>query len=358
MMLRMFTRSVSVVVLVLFCGTTSDAKAWQNVDIGNAIPSMTLLSLGGKPVQIAAHTSRVLCVLYVKAGHKRSEKALVELKKLRAKYSAKELRIIVVANVRHHGRAGVRRLMKGLKLPFTVLTDDKERFWAEAGLYIFPSTGIIDGKGMLRYEYGGFRADYVIALRRQIDAVLGRGPSPDSIKENDRHEVPPEIRREQRLERMKRKMQVREAMRYRGRLLAARQLLAAQGVNTILGIYDKWIAAKPLPLEPVMRQVAKPPAEGEVDSGILKKRAAEAGPRQGQYLFWLGRLQAQRKEWAAAEASFRKCLALDTGLDVCGFELAKILSPKDKVAAVASCRRAFSLMVGETPTTRPAVRGQ
>lgn len=332
-----------IVALSLF-GANGDASAWGNVPLRSAFPKAELSNLKGESVKLVAAPAEVLVVIYVKPGQKRSKKALADLARLRTEFTAQQLKILAIFSKRHEGLNKAAALQKEMELPFEFLVDARDELWGKGGLFIFPTSGVIGAKGLLLYEYGGYRGDYLIGLRRQVKAALGIGPAPETIKEVDRHEKTDADLRDQRKARMKAMMAARELARFRQRLMASRALLNAGGVSTILRIYDKWIAAHPAPTAPLLAEAHAKLDDSSFSLEKLQQFAAQPGPEQSHALLLLGRIAAKRKDPASATTTFQRCLASSKPLAACGFELAKIQLRTAPDAAVRSCERAYQIL--------------
>lgn len=347
--------AISALTLLALCTENSDAAAWDNIPLGSAAPILSLPDLKGKAVRTVAAPAKALIILYFKAGQERSKKALVDLVKLRKDFDRQQLKVIAIAGARHDGIAKARALVDSLELPFIVLSDPHESYWSQAGLALYPTTGVVDSKGNLRYQYGGHRPDFSITIRRQLKAVLGLGPPPESIKDVDRQEIPPEARRERLRAKMKAMLARREQQRYRDRLIFARSLLHPAGLATVISAYDHWVAATPLPVEPIIRVVAaaisstQPVATSTQPAAALEtleKFSEQNGPQQAEALLWLGRAHAKREKTSVAIQSFRKCLSLPSPLPQCAFELAKLSVGKSTEKALVECRLGYRLLLG------------
>lgn len=322
------------------------ASAWGNVPLGTKIPELTLTSTSGKSVTITAKGSKAMVLLYLRPNHDRSAKALSDMVQIYKRYSDQGLRVMAVSTVRTAVLA-MKQLVKKIGVPFPVLIDSKEQFYGRYGVFIHPTTGVIDATGVLRYEYSSHRKDYTITVERQIRAALGIGPPPDQIVDLDRNAVSVEKRGDQRRAKLLKISQRMELKRARRRFVASRAMLEGGDLKLVFKYYQRWVEKLPLPEDAALAElVPKIWAKQELPA-LVKKLEPLAAKKPAEVDRWLGRAQAGAGQLEQARTTFERCSKAGDPSGQCDFELARLVQKTDKARAIALCKRAYKRVLGE-----------
>jgi len=145
---------------------------FRHLKEGERIPDFSLKDLKGKTHSISNLKGNVVLVLYWRPGQERSLKSLEALKTIAEKLSDQPLQILAVTKDIDK-LSELKSLKKSAGIPFPVLLDSEEKVYSEFGVFVFPSTALIDRKGVYRYHYGGFRANYQEELFGRTRVLLG-----------------------------------------------------------------------------------------------------------------------------------------------------------------------------------------
>ncbi len=156
-------------VVFMFC---TDVMGFRQLREGETVKDFSLQDLEGKTYSISGLKGKTIVILYWRVGQERSHQALKELKSLHKKLSGKPLQILAVTKDADK-LAEIKALKQSLELPFPVLLDSDAKVYSDLGVLVFPSTALIDSKGVFRFYYGGFRSDYQEDLFGQVRLLLG-----------------------------------------------------------------------------------------------------------------------------------------------------------------------------------------
>ena len=160
--------------LLLIISLLVQPLAWgfRNLKEGEKSPDFNLKGLDGKTHSLSQYKGKVVIVLYWRTGQERSLNALKALKSLHETFSDQPVQIIAITKDTGN-RSTMKDLKKSLELPFPLLLDSKEEVYSRFGVFVFPSTALIDRKGMYRFHYGSFREGYAKAITGQTKVMLG-----------------------------------------------------------------------------------------------------------------------------------------------------------------------------------------
>ena len=346
-LIRVAVRGLLLLTLIGGSSAWAEKNAWAwpftRIERGGAISVSKLPAVG--PRRSVAKRFKAMAVIWIRADRVRCKKAVKDLIVLHQRYQKKGLAVVAVATPRHAGSERSARLAKKLKLPFPMLVDKDGEFHTAYGPKLYPSTVITNSKMELRYAYSGHRPDYSIAVERQIKAVLGLGPAPETIKDAPRAEGSKD-RRKSFFEIAKRRRQRKRAKR---RFEAGRQLLSADSLPMIFRQYGNWWKLLDEPANEALHAaaVAVVAGNGKKQIPALKKVVKAGGKTLFVAQLWLGRALLAAKKRGDAQKQFEKCAGKAQTLGQCDFELALLAAKKDKAKAVEHCKRGYKLAFPE-----------
>ena len=151
----------------LFLGIllVTSAQLWgfRHLKEGEPAPDFKLKDLEGKNYSLSESKGKVVIILYWRTDQERSLNALKALKQLSESFSNQPVRILTIT--KDSDTSAIKEVKQSLELPFPILLDSKEEVYSQFGVFVFPSTAIIDQKGIYRFHYGGFREDYQKRLK-------------------------------------------------------------------------------------------------------------------------------------------------------------------------------------------------
>jgi peroxiredoxin len=160
--------------LLLTIVLLAQPRVWgfRNLKEGEKTPDFKLENLDGKTHSLSQYDGKVVIVLYWNTRQVRSLDALKALKSLHETFSDQPVQILAITKDTDNPSA-IQVMKKALNLPFPLLLDSKEEVYSQFGVFVFPSTAVIDRKGMYRFHYGGFREDYPEEISGQARVLLG-----------------------------------------------------------------------------------------------------------------------------------------------------------------------------------------
>jgi len=156
--------------ILLLC--LSEGLGFRNLKEGEPAPDFELKDLDGNVYSLSRLKGKVIIILYWRVGQERSIKALKELKILSENFINQPLQILAITKDTKE-KSQIKAIRKSLALPFLVLLDQNNKVYSDFGVFVFPSTTLIDKKGVYQYHYGGFRDNYQEKLSAQIKKLLG-----------------------------------------------------------------------------------------------------------------------------------------------------------------------------------------
>ena len=164
-------RTVLCLVLgILFLGSTH-LLAFRNLKEGESAPDFKLKSLEGKTYSLSDSKGKVDIILYWRTEQDRSLNALKALKELFENLTKQPVRILTIT--KDPDTAAIKEVQQSLELPFPILRDSREEVYSQFGVFVFPSTAIIDQKGIYRFHYGGYRDGYAEEIEGRVKVFLG-----------------------------------------------------------------------------------------------------------------------------------------------------------------------------------------
>ncbi|MDX1779542.1 MAG: tetratricopeptide repeat protein, partial [Thermodesulfobacteriota bacterium] len=138
---------------------------------GEPAPDFKLKALDGKTYSLSDSKKKVGIILYWRTDQERSLNALKALKQLYNTFSDQPVRILSIT--KETDTSAINEVKQSHKLPFPVLRDTAEDVYSQFGVFVFPSTAIIDQKGIYCFHYGGYREDYEKEIGGRVKVLLG-----------------------------------------------------------------------------------------------------------------------------------------------------------------------------------------
>ncbi len=150
----------------------SPVWGFRNLKEGEKSPDFKLKDLDGKTYSLSQYKGKVVIVVYWRPGQERSLNELKALKSLHETFSDQPVQVLAITKDTDK-RSTIKDLQQSLELPFPLLLDSNEEVYSQFGVFVFPSTALIDRKGIYRVHYGSFRKDDSKAIAGQVRVLLG-----------------------------------------------------------------------------------------------------------------------------------------------------------------------------------------
>jgi len=158
--------------IVMFLFNSPHCWGFRNLKEGEPSPDFKLKDLDGKICSLSQSKGKVTIILYWRLNQDRSLGALKELKHVFEKLSDQPLQVLAITKDTDKLSA-IKSLKKSLEIPYPILLDRDAEVYAEFGVFVFPSTALIDKKGVYRFHHGGFRENYYEEIFGQSRILLG-----------------------------------------------------------------------------------------------------------------------------------------------------------------------------------------
>lgn len=174
--------------LILFCAflfcrdvSPSEANPLRNLEIGAAAFPFSLTDTKGNAVTLEKHKGKPVVVCYWREGQSFSEKMLKVLVQAHSRFSGKGVEFISITG-RDEGASG----MPKADLPFPVLLDDKREVYGSYGLFILPTTFVLDKEHRLNSYFSSYQDGVDAELESALSKILGLK---EPVKEPPRYGV-------------------------------------------------------------------------------------------------------------------------------------------------------------------------
>ena len=159
---------ISLAVFLLF---TPAAEA-ISVSGGEHAPGFTLSSVEGKTISLSDYKGRVAVLVYWRTGQKRSLLALKDINDILKKFKGKNVQVATIIAGSDNREEAVNIFTEN-RLEYPLLIDSDRQLYGDYGIRVFPSTVIIDRKGIVAYAIPGHPLTYKTRLRGFIKKALG-----------------------------------------------------------------------------------------------------------------------------------------------------------------------------------------
>jgi Flp pilus assembly protein TadD/peroxiredoxin len=133
----------------------------QELQVGAEAPDFRLPSLAGESKTFAElKGEKLTLVVFWSTWSKKSTQALSDLQQLYVKYRDRGLSVIAInadgQTVSAAAMASVKAMVVDLKLEFPVLVDQQLATFHDFGVIALPSTIVLDGERIIKYELSGY----------------------------------------------------------------------------------------------------------------------------------------------------------------------------------------------------------
>lgn len=161
---------VLLVVVVIALALPPPALAFRNAAVGSAVPALALDGRSVARVAVPA-SGRVTIVLFWRPGQTFSEEALADLAALAPSLGAKGVVTVAIAETGSQPKAAA--------LPFEAASDRERQASDAYGVIVFPSTAVVDARGVLRAYVPSRSAAYRAVVEAHALLALGEITEPE-----------------------------------------------------------------------------------------------------------------------------------------------------------------------------------
>ncbi len=143
-----------------------------DISIGKPAPAFSLPSTNGKKVSLNQYKDSVVILIYWRSNQRRSLMALKDGQDILDQFEDKGVQVIgLMADTSHSDT--VRDSLKKNNIDFTMLLDSERQVFGDYGIYVYPSTVLIDKQGKVAYTLAGHALTYKKTLEGHIQYILG-----------------------------------------------------------------------------------------------------------------------------------------------------------------------------------------
>ncbi|MBI5623026.1 MAG: redoxin domain-containing protein [Elusimicrobia bacterium] len=257
--------------------STTSAFPLRGLDLGAAAPGFELQDAKGRSHALSALRGKVVVLAYVRPDQDYSAKVLGALTRLRRRYPEAE---VAVLGVRRPDEPGASAVEAGLGFP--VLLDPERSLYAAWGLFVLPTTVVLDPKHRVVFAVSTFPEGMEDDLLASVDESLGRPRSAAKPKKAAAPAAPPEIG-------------------------MARGLMASGRPAEVLDVLRPVLAAPSAPVDVLLLASEASLALGKVPEAAARAEAAErAEPGSLRVALLLGRVRTLQGRYQEAEALLKK----------------------------------------------------
>ncbi len=169
---------------------------FRQIQAGDPVPPFSLQKPDGKiwnyPLS-AADSSKVLIIAFWRPEQDRSASLLEDLQRLSGDEGAASVRIVAICSGPECPKEA-KVEVDGRSFPYPVFLDPNRSVYGMFGVVVTPSVGFIDSAGILRFDYAGYRRDFLTTARAHRDRLLGMITAEEhELRTNGEHAAVPEV---------------------------------------------------------------------------------------------------------------------------------------------------------------------
>jgi len=192
----MWTTFASVLQTLLMLTLTLQAAGFRQIQTGDRVPSFTLKQPDGKdwlyPLP-PADSAEALIIAFWRPDQDRSASLLEDLERLASDEPSSKVQIVAVCSGPQCPSAA-KIQVQGKTSALPLFLDPDRSVYGAFGVVVTPSVGFIDSSGILRFEYAGYRRDFLITARAHRDRLLGTITAEEHEQRTDSaHTAVPEV---------------------------------------------------------------------------------------------------------------------------------------------------------------------
>lgn len=326
MSLKSYAMTIALALCTLLL-TAQDSHAFRNLTEGEAVPGFTLKDSSGAAHTLSGYKGKVVVVTFFKTDQENSIKALEDLQKVQDSLGAKGVQVLGLTPDKNDG-ASIKAIGEQHKITYPMLEDIDRGVYGAWGVFLFPSTAVLDKEGKLFKSVSSYNRKYEETVAGYVRMALGDITAEDLDKElnpEDKEKLTPEQKKAERHmmlgERMvDRKLLDKAAEEYASAVESDPELAAARvKYGFVLLKLEKPAEA----LEQFTRAIEKDPkaedagaglgaaqvATGELDKGIeTLEGALKLNPKPARAHYELGKAYEKKGALDKAAEHYRKAI--------------------------------------------------
>lgn len=163
-------KALLVALACVWAAAAAQANPLRNLKAGDKLPPFSLKDAAGKVRSLSDYEGRALVLCYFRSGQPLSDRALAALGGLQDRYGKLGADFLAL----RHADPGEPRPAKPPPVP--VLEDPDRDAYSSWGLFIMPTTVVLDRQHRVAAAYGSYEDGFAESLARDLDAALGLPP--------------------------------------------------------------------------------------------------------------------------------------------------------------------------------------
>ncbi len=154
-------------------GKTAQIRlAFRNLNEGQPVRGFTMKDTGGNDVALSAYSGKLVVAVFFRPDQEASQKALSDLQKLYDKYSGKGVVFLAITPELEQEQK-IRDLVEKEHIKFPVLLDAGRKVYGDWGVFLYPTTGILDKETKLYKHVASYNRQYGETVEAYIRLLLG-----------------------------------------------------------------------------------------------------------------------------------------------------------------------------------------
>ena len=170
---RILKYAVLTLAVALFLNTEAHgALAFRNISEGQPAPPFMLKDQDGADVSLGGFLGKVVVVMFFKPDQENSVLAVRDLVKVNQRLAPKGVIIIGVVSETEQANK-LKAIIDEEKVNFPVLMDEGRKVYGSWGLFLYPTTGIIDKEGKLALQVPSHNRKFQETVEGECRLLLG-----------------------------------------------------------------------------------------------------------------------------------------------------------------------------------------
>jgi peroxiredoxin len=173
-MLGSFSNSAAcLIVLLAGLSAPESSQALRNVKVGDQVPAFSLTDLDGNTHTLERYKEKVLLLIFVRPEQETSLEALRVVQRLLRSHGPSGFSALAVSS-KPDAKEHFKKLAEERGFTFPIALDPERKMYGGFGLLVSPTTLLVDGAGVLRYEMAHMPPNYERRLGIHLDHLLGK----------------------------------------------------------------------------------------------------------------------------------------------------------------------------------------